>query len=74
MPIFHFHTISLKLKQALPGGHVFITNALLRKLENEAQLAGDRVHWQTTRVYEYLDDSAGVLGHEVGHIVHRHAV
>jgi predicted Zn-dependent protease len=32
---------SLKLLQALPGGHIFITRALLQKLKNEAQLAGD---------------------------------
>jgi beta-barrel assembly-enhancing protease len=38
---------------ALPGGQVFITLALLEKLENEDQLAG-------------------VLGHEVGHVIHRH--
>jgi beta-barrel assembly-enhancing protease len=38
---------------ALPGGPVFITRALLERLENEAQLAG-------------------VLGHEIGHVVHRH--
>jgi predicted Zn-dependent protease len=39
---------------ALPGGQIFITEALYSKLQNEAQLAG-------------------VLGHEVGHVVHRHA-
>jgi len=39
---------------ALPGGQVFITEALFNRLENEAQLAG-------------------VLGHEIGHVVHRHA-
>src|SRR4030095_6714121 len=39
---------------ALPGGPIFITAALLNKLENEAQLAG-------------------VLGHEVGHVVARHS-
>jgi predicted Zn-dependent protease len=39
---------------ALPGGPVFITRALLNRLENEAQLAG-------------------VLGHEVGHVVGRHS-
>jgi len=39
---------------ALPGGPVFITRALLERLENEAQLAG-------------------VLGHEVGHVVGRHS-
>jgi predicted Zn-dependent protease len=30
--------------QALPGGHIFITNALLNKLKNEAQLAGTAPH------------------------------
>lgn len=39
---------------ALPGGPVFITRALLSRLENEAQLAG-------------------VLAHEVGHVVARHS-
>jgi predicted Zn-dependent protease len=39
---------------ALPGGQVFITQALYNRLQNEAQLAG-------------------VLGHEIGHVVHRHA-
>ena len=39
---------------ALPGGQVFITYALLSKLENEDQLAG-------------------VLGHEIGHVIGRHA-
>lgn len=39
---------------ALPGGPIFITRGLLKRLENEAQLAG-------------------VLGHEVGHVVARHA-
>ena len=38
---------------ALPGGPVFITEALFAQLENEAQLAG-------------------VLGHEIGHVVERH--
>ncbi len=38
---------------ALPGGQIFITVGLLKRLENEAQLAG-------------------VLGHEIGHVVHRH--
>lgn len=39
---------------ALPGGPIFITRALLDRLENEAQLAG-------------------VLGHEIGHVIGRHA-
>ena len=38
---------------ALPGGQVFITAALLNRLNSEAQLAG-------------------VLGHEVGHVIGRH--
>ena len=38
---------------ALPGGPVFITTALLNRLENEAQLAG-------------------ILGHEIGHVIERH--
>ncbi len=38
---------------ALPGGQVFLTAALLSKLDSEAQLAG-------------------VLGHEVGHVIGRH--
>jgi beta-barrel assembly-enhancing protease len=38
---------------ALPGGQVFITEALLHKLRSEGQLAG-------------------VLGHEIGHVVGRH--
>lgn len=38
---------------ALPGGQVFITEALFSRLENEDQLAG-------------------VLGHEIGHVVARH--
>jgi beta-barrel assembly-enhancing protease len=38
---------------ALPGGQVFITEALYRRLETEGELAG-------------------VLGHEIGHVVARH--
>jgi len=39
---------------ALPGGPIFITEALLTRLQNEDQLAG-------------------VLGHEVGHVIARHS-
>lgn len=39
---------------ALPGGQVFITEALFRKLNSEDQIAG-------------------VLGHEIGHVVGRHS-
>jgi len=38
---------------ALPGGQVFITEALFAQLTTEDQLAG-------------------ILGHEVGHVIHRH--
>ena len=38
---------------ALPGGQVFITEGLLKRLETDGQLAG-------------------VLGHEIGHVVARH--
>jgi predicted Zn-dependent protease len=38
---------------ALPGGQVFLTAALLARMDSEAQLAG-------------------VLGHEIGHVVGRH--
>ncbi|WP_299767384.1 M48 family metalloprotease [uncultured Dokdonia sp.] len=39
---------------ALPGGQIFITYALLSKLENEDQVAG-------------------VLGHEIGHVLGKHS-
>lgn len=39
---------------ALPGGQIFITVGLLKRLTNEAEVAG-------------------VLGHEVGHVVARHS-
>lgn len=38
---------------ALPGGQIFVTVALLRKMNSEAQLAG-------------------VLAHEIGHVIGRH--
>ncbi len=39
---------------ALPGGQIFITSGLLKRLKNEDQLAG-------------------ILGHEIGHVVGRHS-
>lgn len=39
---------------ALPGGQVFITEALLAQMDHEGQLAG-------------------VLGHEIGHVLERHS-
>jgi beta-barrel assembly-enhancing protease len=54
---FKFHTLADTRTVnafALPGGQVFITMALLSRLETEGQLAG-------------------VLGHEVGHVLARHS-
>jgi beta-barrel assembly-enhancing protease len=54
---FHFHLLrdpKTINAFALPGGQVFITEGLLNRLENEAQLAG-------------------VLGHEIGHVIARHS-
>ncbi len=54
---FHFHLLNDPKTVnafALPGGQVFITEGLLNRLENEAQLAG-------------------VLGHEIGHVINRHS-
>ncbi|MBN8685316.1 MAG: M48 family metalloprotease [Chitinophagales bacterium] len=45
---------------ALPGGQVFITEALLMRLSSDGQSLD-------------LDMLAGVLGHEVGHVVARHS-
>jgi predicted Zn-dependent protease len=39
---------------AAPGGYIYITKGILKKLRNK-------------------DEIAGVLGHEIGHVVHRHA-
>jgi len=53
---FEFHLLEDKQLVnafALPGGQVFITNALYERLETDGQLAG-------------------VLGHEIGHILERH--
>ena len=53
---FEFHLLDddrLVNAFALPGGQVFITDALYNRLESEGQLAG-------------------VLGHEIGHVVARH--
>jgi predicted Zn-dependent protease len=54
---FHCHVLadqSTINAFALPGGQVFITAALMQKLQSEGQLAG-------------------VLGHEIGHVVARHS-
>ncbi len=54
---FHFHLLSDPKTInafALPGGQVFITQALYSRLQNEAELAG-------------------VLGHEIGHVIERHS-
>ncbi len=54
---FDFHLLADDLTVnafALPGGQIFITSALLKRLKSEDQLAG-------------------VLGHEIGHVVGRHS-
>ena len=54
---FHFHLLADPKTVnafALPGGQIFITEGLLNRLDNEAQLAG-------------------VLGHEIGHVINRHS-
>jgi len=40
---------------AAPGGYVYITTGILKRLKSE-------------------DEIAGVLGHEIGHVVHRHSL
>jgi predicted Zn-dependent protease len=45
---------------ALPGGQVFITEALLSKLTSDGRTLNE-------------DMLAGVLGHEIGHVVARHS-
>ena len=54
---YEFHLLADDQKVnafALPGGQVFITDALFRRLENEDQVAG-------------------VLAHEIGHVIARHS-
>lgn len=54
---FEFHLLAdpeLVNAFALPGGQIFITEALLRRFKTEGELAG-------------------VLGHEIGHVVARHS-
>lgn len=53
---FNFHLLADRRTVnafALPGGQVFITEALYRRLGSDGQLAG-------------------VLGHEIGHVIERH--
>lgn len=40
---------------AAPGGYIYITTGILKKLKSE-------------------DEIAGVLGHEIGHVVHKHSL
>jgi predicted Zn-dependent protease len=54
---FEFHLLADRMTInafALPGGQIFITEGLFRRLKNEDQVAG-------------------VLGHEMGHVVGRHS-
>jgi beta-barrel assembly-enhancing protease len=53
---FEFHVLADKDTVnafALPGGQIFITEALLDRLKTAGQVAG-------------------VMGHEIGHVIHRH--
>lgn len=55
--VFEFHLLADRQTVnafALPGGQIYITEALFSQLHNEDQLAG-------------------VLGHEIGHVVARHS-
>ena len=56
-PYWEYHFVALNHKSinafALPGGYVFITEGMLKKLTTEAQLAG-------------------ILAHEIVHVVARH--
>lgn len=54
---FAFHALAdqeLVNAFALPGGQIFITQALLSRLNSDSQIAG-------------------VLGHEIAHVIHRHS-
>lgn len=54
---FNFHVLADEQTInafALPGGQIFITMALLKRLKTEDQVAG-------------------VLGHEIGHVINRHS-
>ena len=54
---FNFHVLADEQTInafALPGGQIFITMALLKRLKTEDQVAG-------------------VLGHEMGHVINRHS-
>ena len=44
---------------ALPGGQIFITEGLIRRFDRDPKL--------------FEAELAGVLGHEIGHVVHRHS-
>ncbi len=60
---FEFHLLADRQTVnafALPGGQVFITEALYRRLNRDSQSAFD-------------GRLAGVLGHEIGHVLERHS-
>ncbi len=60
---FNFHLLSDDRTInafALPGGQIFITVALLQRLSTDGQTLSE-------------DMLAGVLGHEIGHVVARHS-
>ena len=61
---FEFHLLAKPEVNAfaLPGGQVFITETLYRALEGSEGRESDK---HSARI-------AGVLGHEIGHVIHRH--
>jgi predicted Zn-dependent protease len=57
---FQFHVLADKQTInafALPGGQIFITEGLLARLDKD----------------KFEDELAGVLGHEIGHVIGRHS-
>lgn len=57
--VYHFNIIKMTKKQpnafALPGGYIYITDAMLRMISDDSELAG-------------------VLAHEISHVVLRHSI
>ena len=50
---------------ALPGGQIFVTTGLYRQLEHNRYMSNTQT--------DFDGRLAGVLGHEIGHVIERHA-
>ncbi len=50
---------------ALPGGQIFVTTGLYRQLEHNRYMSNSQ--------QDFDGRLAGVLGHEIGHVIERHA-